>query len=94
MDNARWNELIEHAAATAVDEAGDAPTIQAVALRAARLGAEWAVEAVAIEDGDQLAQLKDLYRRYLPPDSEISKDEFLGSVIEILDAKARKMGEE
>jgi hypothetical protein len=41
-----------------------------------------------------LAQLKDLYRCYLPPDSGISKDEFLGSVIEILDAKARKMGEE
>jgi hypothetical protein len=38
MDSARWNELIEHAAATAVEEAGDAPTIPAVALKAAKLG--------------------------------------------------------
>ena len=41
--------MIEQAAATAIDEAGDAPTIQQVALGAARLGAEWAVEAVAEE---------------------------------------------
>lgn len=50
MTPARWNEIIATAAAQAIDECGEAATIQELVLRAATLGAEWAVEAVAKEE--------------------------------------------
>lgn len=87
MTPERWNEIIATAAATAIDECGEAPTIQKVAERAATLAAEWVCEEMANE-GDVSARYQkmlDLYRRYMPPDSGISADEFLHQLIEILD---------
>ncbi|MGJ0508947.1 MAG: hypothetical protein ACR652_17840 [Methylocystis sp.] len=56
MDAARWNEIIATAAATAIDECGDVPTIQKVAERAATLAAEWICEELANEaDGEETA---------------------------------------
>ena len=49
MDENRWNEIIATAAAAAIDECGEAPTIQKVAERAARLAAEWVTEELAEE---------------------------------------------
>ncbi len=50
MEAARWNEIISTAAKTAIDECGAAPTIQAVAQRAATLAAEWIAEELAKEE--------------------------------------------
>lgn len=50
MDPARWNEIIRTAAETALDECANAPTVQAIALRAATLAAEWICEELAKED--------------------------------------------
>lgn len=49
MTPERWNEIIATAAATAIDECGEAPTIQKVAERAATLAAEWVAEELAEE---------------------------------------------
>jgi hypothetical protein len=49
MDSKRWSEIIATAAAQAIDECGNAPTIQAVALKAATLAAEWVAEELAEE---------------------------------------------
>lgn len=49
MTPERWNEIIATAAAAAIDECGEAPTIQAVARKAAELAAEWVSEELAEE---------------------------------------------
>jgi hypothetical protein len=55
MTPARWNEIIATAAATAIDDCGEAPTIQKVAERAATLAAEWICEELANEDDGEEA---------------------------------------
>ena len=92
MDSARWNEIIATAAATAIDECGNAATVQDVATRAAMLAAEWIAEALAEEqrlaDDDASARyhkLVETMRRYMPPDSGMSESDFIAEVIGVLD---------
>lgn len=52
MTNERWNEIVSTAASTAIDECGEVATVQAVALKAAELAAEWIAEELAKEQDD------------------------------------------